>query len=70
MLVTKPVDGGHYILDREEKDTEFLMKEPEAINIIRPFIGGYEYINDIERWLLHVEGVSPSYSGNGHCQAL
>ena len=55
---TKPVDGGHYILDKEEKE-EFLMKEPEAANMIRPFIGGYEYINGIERWLLHVEGVSP-----------
>ena len=56
---TKPVDGGHYILDREEKE-EFLMKEPEATNLLRPFIGGREYINGIERWLLHVSEVSPS----------
>ena len=56
---TKPVDGGHYILDREEKE-EFLMKEPEAANLLKPFIGGREYINGIERWLLHVSEVSPS----------
>ena len=56
---TKPVDGGHYILDREEKK-EFLMREPGAANLFRPFIGGREYINGIERWLLHVSGVSPS----------
>ena len=56
---TKPVDGGHYIFDREEKE-EFLLIEPKASCMLRPFLGGYEYINGIERWLLHVDGVSPS----------
>ena len=55
---TKPVDGGYYIFDREEKE-EFLMREPEATRMLKPFIGGREYINGIERWILHVEGESP-----------
>ena len=34
---TKPVDGGHYILDREER-VELLTREPEAVRLLRPFI--------------------------------
>lgn len=56
---TKPVDDGHYILDREERE-EFLVREPQAEMLLRPFIGGREYINGVERWLLHVDEVSPS----------
>ena len=56
---TKPVDGGHYILDKEER-REFLAHEPEAASLIRPFIGGREYINSLERWILLPLGVPPS----------
>ncbi len=56
---TKPVDGGHYILDKEER-RELLAQEPKAVSLLRPFIGGREYINGIERWILLALGVSPS----------
>ena len=56
---TKPVDGGHYILDKEERK-ELLAHEPEAADLLRPFIGGREYINGLERWILLPLGVSPS----------
>ncbi|MCY3772578.1 MAG: class I SAM-dependent DNA methyltransferase [Gemmatimonadetes bacterium] len=56
---TKPVDDGHYILNREERE-EFLVWEPQAEMLLRPFIGGREYINGVERWLLHVDEESPS----------
>ncbi|MCY4269797.1 MAG: class I SAM-dependent DNA methyltransferase, partial [Gammaproteobacteria bacterium] len=56
---TKPVDGGHYILDQTERDV-LLDCEPDAANLIRPFLGGREYINGLKRWLLCVTGVSPS----------
>ncbi len=56
---TKPVDGGHYIMDRTERD-KFLDREPKAANLLLPFLGGREYINSLERWLLCVSGVSPS----------
>ena len=36
------------------------MREPEATRMLRPFIGGREYINGIERWILHVGGESPT----------
>ena len=56
---TKPVDSGYYILDRAEREN-FITQEPQAADLLRPFVGGREYINGIERWLLHVSGVSPS----------
>ncbi len=56
---TKPVDGGHYILDQTERD-RLLDCEPKASGLIRPFVGGREYLNGLQRWLLCVTGVSPS----------
>ena len=55
---TKPVDGGHYILDRVGRDA-LLEREPGAARLLRPFVGGREYINGLERWLLCVSGTSP-----------
>ena len=41
---SKPVDGGHYIFDEDERH-EFLKAEPGAAAFMHPFIGGYEYLN-------------------------
>ena len=56
---TKPVDGGHYILNQEEKEA-FLAEEPDAVELLRPYIGGREFINGLERWLFFLAGASPS----------
>ena len=56
---TKPVDGGHYILDRDERN-DLLEREPDAAPLLRPFVGGREYINGLDRWLIWVVGTSPS----------
>ena len=56
---TKPVDGGHYLFDASEK-AEFLDKEPDAVDLMRPFLGAAEFINGRERWLLHVADKSPA----------
>lgn len=54
---SKPVDGGHYILDADERRA-FLNAEPEAAAIIRPFMGGREHINGGERWIIYPEGAN------------
>jgi hypothetical protein len=54
---SKPVDGGHYIFDAEER-RQFLAREPRAASIMRPYIGSREYINGIGRWILFPQGVS------------
>ena len=48
---TKPVDGGHYILDRDQR-AEILDREPGAAKLIHPFLGGREHINGRKRWIL------------------
>ena len=56
---SKPVDGGHYILDATER-ANLLAAEPSARTMVRPFIGGREHINRIERWILYPAGDSPA----------
>ena len=56
---TKPVDGGHYIF-REKEKADFVALEPQAASLLRPFVGGAEYINNRARWILHVSGQSPA----------
>jgi len=55
---TKPVDGGHLILDANER-ARLLGKEPEAEALLRPFLGGHEFINGAARWLLHAQAATP-----------
>lgn len=52
-------DDGHLILDNSEK-TDLLKKHPEVAEIIRPFIGGQEFLNAEQRWCLWLKDVNPS----------
>jgi hypothetical protein len=54
---SKPVDGGHYIFDSDARQA-FLEREPGAASIVRPFIGGREYINGEKRWILYPGGLA------------
>ncbi len=56
---TKPVDGGKYIFDASER-VEFLALEPSAAKAMRPFLGGYEFINGEGRWILHTADLTPA----------
>lgn len=56
---TKPVDGGHYILNSAERQ-QFLKQQPEAAAALRPFLGGYEFINGESRWIIHAQGIAPN----------
>lgn len=55
---SKPVDGGHYIFDDEQRG-KFLANEPDAEPYLRPFIGGREYLNGGSRWIVHPESIPP-----------
>ncbi|MCF8464049.1 MAG: class I SAM-dependent DNA methyltransferase [Flavobacteriales bacterium] len=55
----QPNDGGGFLFtDEEYKD--FVTKEPEAAKFIRPFVGSYEYINNVRRWCLWLREADPS----------
>jgi hypothetical protein len=51
MYGSKPTDGGYFLLTDGEK-IEFLNKEPNAINFIKPFISAKEYLNNKKRWCI------------------
>ena len=55
----KPVDGGHLIFTREEKDA-FIKLEPGSRKYFKRFIGGQEFIQNIERWCLWLVDADPS----------
>ena len=54
-----PNDGGHLILNPEEK-AELLAKEPGASKYIRQFVGSQEFINGEQRWCLWLKDASPA----------
>lgn len=56
---SKIVDDGLYIFNDDEK-REFLSKEPDARLLFRPLVGSDEFINGLKRWILRLDGVSPS----------
>ncbi len=59
VIGSKPIDQGHYIFSAEGR-TEFLRKEPGARRFMHPFVGADEFLYGLERWILYLEGASPS----------
>jgi len=55
----KPIDGGFYLFTKEEKD-DFLIKEPQAEKLFRPWIGSHEFINGYYRYCLWLGECAPS----------
>lgn len=55
----QPIDGGHFLLDKSEKE-KFLLEEPKAVKYLRRFMGAEEFLNGIERWCLWLKDASPS----------
>jgi hypothetical protein len=54
-----PIDNGHLILTNEEKEIA-IKNEPFIDELIRPYTGGYEFINNIQRWCLWLQNVNPT----------
>jgi hypothetical protein len=53
-----PNDGGYYLFTTEEKEN-FVNKEPNSIKFFKRFIGGYEFLNNVERWCLWLVDANP-----------
>ena len=58
IIGSKPIDGGHYIFDAEERAV-FLETEPDAAPFLRPFIGAREYLQGGTRWILALHDAPP-----------
>ncbi|WP_282756393.1 class I SAM-dependent DNA methyltransferase [Desulfuromonas thiophila] len=53
----QPIDGGNFLFNAEERK-EFLSQEPHACKWLKRYYGSAEFINNIERWCLWLNGVS------------
>lgn len=51
VIGSKPIDAGNYIFNAEER-RDFLIDEPHARDLMRPFVGADEFLYDLERWIL------------------
>jgi hypothetical protein len=56
---SQPTDGGYFLFTENEKN-EFLLKEPKAINFIKPLISAHEFINGEKRFCLWLVDAEPS----------
>lgn len=59
----QPIDDGKYVFTSEER-RQFLVAEPRAEPLFRPFVGSDEFINGLERWVLLAGGAAPSLLRN------
>src|ERR1035438_6202784 len=59
VIGSKPIDEGHYIFSREERD-EFLHQEPGAAKYLHPYVGSVEFINGGRRWILYLADAPPN----------
>jgi hypothetical protein len=55
----KPIDGGFYLFEKEEKEA-FLKLEPAAAQYFHPWYGSREFINRCPRYCLWLGGASPA----------
>ena len=57
---SQPTDGGGLIIKDEAEYQEFTKKQPQSINLIRPFLGSDEFLNAKSRYCLWLKDISPS----------
>jgi hypothetical protein len=55
----QPRDGGHFVLNDEERE-DLLNKEPNLAKWIRPYIGAEEFIKQKSRWCLWLREATPA----------
>ena len=58
VIGSKPIDGGHYIFDREQRDV-LLKAESAAQQFLRPYVGSREFLQGGERWILALQNAEP-----------
>lgn len=55
---TKPIDDGNYILTESEKN-ELIHSDIRISHLVRPFVGGLEFINGKMRYIIVLTNVTP-----------
>ena len=60
---SSPVDGGNLIIEADEYN-DFISQEPDARKYIRRFVGAREFLHNLPRYCLWLEGASPKELAN------
>jgi type II restriction/modification system DNA methylase subunit YeeA len=55
----KPTDGGFYLLNDDEKEL-LIQKDIYAEKFIKPFLGGREFLRNINRWVIWLVDANPN----------
>ena len=55
----KPVDGDFLKIEKEDYD-DFVRKEPASKKFIKKLVGGFEFINNVDRYVLWLVDASPA----------
>ncbi|MGC6520088.1 MAG: type IIL restriction-modification enzyme MmeI [Candidatus Puniceispirillaceae bacterium] len=58
IIGSKPIDGGHYIIDEDEYES-LRQTKPDVAQHFRPYIGAREFINGECRYIVHPDSISP-----------
>ena len=58
VIGSKPIDGGHYILDAAAR-AQLLDACPAVAPFVRPYVGSWEYLNGGERYILCLRDAPP-----------
>ncbi len=58
IIGSKPIDGGHYILDADER-AALSEAEPDAVLYLRPYVGAQEFLQGGKRWILALHDAPP-----------
>ena len=58
IIGSKPIDGGHYIFDADER-AALLEAEPDAACYLRPYVGAQEFLQGKKRWILALHDAPP-----------
>ena len=58
IIGSKPIDGGHYIFDADER-ADLLAREPAAAQFLRPYVGSREFLQGGDRWILALHDAPP-----------
>ncbi|WP_230293366.1 DNA methyltransferase [Croceicoccus sp. Ery5] len=59
VIGSKPIDGGYFIMSREERD-ELIKTHPQAKDHVHPYIGSRELLHGEERFIMNLADVPPT----------